>query len=685
MKLKLQLGHLLFALVLLTATSAQNLYTGVWRSGTDNYALYGGLNWSSFTSKWSSLASQNLRLVDVSTYMSNGTRYYNGVWRAGTDGYALYNGVNWDDFVAEWSALAKKNLRLIDIEIYMQGSTRVYLGVWRAGTDGYALVNGLNWTGFVAQWSDLAKKNLRLIDVASYVVNGTRLYAGVWRAGTDGYALYNGLDATAFTAKWNELAAQNLRLINVSSYLQNNKRLYIGVWRSGTDGYALWDGTDWESTTSKWAELGAANLRLINLETYETTCDASCLNHVLMPDDLSTDGRDTYNYHITAGKYHCEGKPGTCPLPNPGDYVEYRWPNLQIGNNYYARNSTLFGAKDQIFTLPFKEAASAMGHNGWRYSTGVWHHAIDYYRNDGSTFQVCAAAPGKVIYVGWDYWSGNTMVISHDVGLRKDAYRTIYMHLQNGPSHDCSEAWNSTVPLLKDTKEQKTKTNYIHYLNSTGCPESVSLRDPDVPHWGKESQKIKIAVNTKVKAGQVIAWAGSAGPGGCGCTDGTTNTNTHLHVFFAYRDPTDNHWYFFDPYGIYSEPYCYPTGVSDAINGQCARYPIAWKYGKPSYATTSFDETENLQIITDVKTSKVSVMPNPSQGNITAQYNTETGGKIHISVFNKTGLLIYEKEAYAIRGNNSYPINLSNVLPGVYYVEIQNGLNKAKNNFIISR
>ena len=158
---------------------------------------------------------------------------------------------------------------------------------------------------------------------------------------------------------------------------------------------------------------------------------------------LTQTGRDTYNYHITTGKYHCEGTPGYLPATYCRRLMlTYSWPNLKIGSNYYLRNSAVFGAKDQIFTLPFKDAASSMGHNGWRYSTGTWHHAIDYYRNDGKTFQVAAAAPGKVIYIGWDNWSGNTMVISHDVGTKKDAYRTIYMHLQNGPANDCDAAWS---------------------------------------------------------------------------------------------------------------------------------------------------------------------------------------------------------------------------------------------------
>ena len=50
--------------------------------------------------------------------------------------------------------------------------------------------------------------------------------------------------------------------------------------------------------------------------------------------------------------------------------------------------------------------------------------------------------------------------------------------------------------------------------------------------------------------------------------------------FFARRDPTDNRWYFFDPYGIYALPSCYPAGMTDSLNISCVRYPVAWKGGK---------------------------------------------------------------------------------------------------------
>lgn len=668
--------------LLTTQLTAQDLYTGVWRAGTDGYALYGGLTWSAFVNRWQTLGGQNQRLIDISTYVKNGKRLYNGVWRAGSDGYALYGGLEWAAFIAKWQELGAQNLRLIDIETYTSGGKRLYVGVWRAGTYGYYLYGGLTWSAFVDKWTELGAQNQRLIDVATYVDNGTRLYTGVWRSGSDGYALYNGLNWTQFTAKWQELAAQNLRLINVSSYISGSTRVYLGVWRAGTDGYGLWNATDWESTISKWAEWGSQNLRLINLETYDSNCGDDCLNNVLMDDDPNKAGRQTYNYGITASNLHCEGLPGTCSAPAPGDVVYYRWPNLQIGSSYYMRNSSVFAAKDKIFTLPFSNAAGSMNHNGWLYSPGSWHHALDYSRKDIKTFQIKAAAAGKVIYIGWDNWSGNTIVISHDVGRLKDVYRTIYMHLQNGPLTDCNNAWTKTVPTLTGS----TLTNYKTYLNGTGCPLN-GTRNPTEANWGKASQKIDATLLGKtVTAGQLIAYAGSTGPGGCGCADdGTTNANTHLHIFFARRD-ADNKWYFFDPYGIYSYPGCYPAGVADPINTACARYPVTWKTGSPTYPLTSLAD-EPVAEFADLKEEVTSVVisPNPSPGKINVNYKTDKAGKVDLVVYNKSGLAIFKRSDYSIAGNNVYNLNLSNIIAGTYYLEIKNNDITTREKFILSK
>ncbi|HEX3578007.1 MAG TPA: M23 family metallopeptidase, partial [Thermoanaerobaculia bacterium] len=317
------------------------------------------------------------------------------------------------------------------------------------------------------------------------------------------------------------------------------------MWRAGTDAYYLWVGADYESFTSKWHELAGQNLRLVSVATYPGC--GECANHVV--------AAGAYNYGIT------------------GHDTVYHWPVDVDGANKWVRLSALefSGAP---FTLPFSNP-SVKRWNGWLYSPGSWHHAVDYAIDLNQSFQVKAAAAGKVIFIGWDNWSGNTVVISHNFGGKIDAFRTIYMHMRNGPSGDCAKGWSNTVPSLNGD----ALTNYKGHLNATGCPSNAANRNPTAANWGTNAQTIAVAVGQQVTAGQVLGWAGDTGPGGNGSNNATTNT--HLHIFFTVKDPSNHQFYFFDPYGIYGYPSCYPAATTGATGGVCARYPIAWKGGSP--------------------------------------------------------------------------------------------------------
>jgi hypothetical protein len=105
--------------------------------------------------------------------------------------------------------------------------------------------------------------------------------------------------------------------------------------------------------------------------------------------------------------------------------------------------------------------------------------------------------------------------VSHTANGVADSFRTIYMHLRNGPNHDIDPAWNKTVPTLSGA----TLTNYQNYLNNTGAAQNPAQRNPDPNYWGTNANAIDPnLVGKTVAAGDHIAWAGCTGPGGCGCT-----------------------------------------------------------------------------------------------------------------------------------------------------------------------
>jgi len=556
---------------------AATTYGVVYRSGNDNFKLLTDLQWNDFHNQWVNLENNNLRLTRLRTYLVGNTRMWAGIFRAGNDARASSVGLEWDAFHKQWTAFEKQNLRMVSFESYVEGGKRVYAGVFRAGTDAHAAIIGQEWGPFLKQWTDLEKQNVRVVDFRTYIDGGKRVYSAIFRAGSDARGAVIGKEWNEFQTLAQGLEKQNVFLSNLQIYEDGGKRLYAGIFRGNDNGHWLFidDKEGVDGATHEWTTQGA---RPVDVTVYDNHCDQSCANNAVMQKN-KIDTADSYDYGITMTKTHCPGLPNTCN-PKPGDVVYYDWPVDVDGSTRYARVSALLG-NDQIFTLPFTDPQ--VHHVGtWLYSPGSWHHAIDYLRDDHQSFKVQAAAPGRVVHIGWDNWSGNTVIVSHDAGGVKDAYRTIYMHLHGGPEHDCDAMWTKTVPTLGDPQ----LTNVKNFLNTTGCTEKKATRKLDKNYWGDNSQVIDAKLLGKeVSAGAQLAWSGSTGPGGCGCANGLPGApNTHLHIFTAHKDPTNSTWYFIDPYGEYDPPACYPVKATDPItNLDCSWFPVTFKGGQPQY------------------------------------------------------------------------------------------------------
>jgi murein DD-endopeptidase MepM/ murein hydrolase activator NlpD len=519
-------------------------YTGVFRAGSGAHALWVS-EWKSFEAKWKELSAKGLRLQTVSVSVVKGRTEYTGVFRAGSGAHALWVS-EWKSFEAKWKELSGKGLRLHSVAVFTQGGTTMYAGVYRQGTGGHALWAS-GWDSFEAKWKELSGEGLRLHSVAATQVGSATHYVGAYLPGSGGHALWAS-GWSSFEAKWKELSGTGLRLSSIDQVERPGGTQWIGAYLPGNDDHALWAGVDWESFTARWHEYAGAGMRLVDTAGGAHGCTSGALNQVVMPEG-------TYNYRIT------------------DDTDTYHWPVQDTtGAARHARLSVLTGVR-QFLTLPFSD--TDVKRNGiWRYGNGGWHHAGDYSRGS-ATFPILASAPGRVEFVGWDAWSGNTVVLSHDVGGVNDAYRTIYMHLRNGATNDCTAAWDITVPTLTGDN----RTEYLTHLNGTGCPQKPADRKPDPVHWGTDAQTILVAVGDRVQRGQQVAWCGNTGPGG---KRGSGGPNTHLHIFWCRRD-ADGRWYFFDPYGVYSTPDHYAAGVTAATTGPCVRYPVAWNGGRPQY------------------------------------------------------------------------------------------------------
>lgn len=522
--------------------AAGSNYLSVWRPGSGAQWWVTGWSYDDFKARDKTYFDQGLRLISLRVRDGR----YTAIWHPGSGTQWWVSGWTYDDFKAKDKEYFDQGLRLVDIEI----DNGKFTGVWRPGVGAQWWVTGWTYDDFKAQDKTYFDQGLRLKCLR--VVNGK--FTGVWRPGSGAQWWVTGWSYADFKAKDKEYFDQGLRLVDI----EKHDATFTGVWQPGSGAQWWYFGDDLERAVARDRGYFDGGLRLVKVFPYIGSCDAGCLNQVVMP-------TGTYNYTLS------------------GDSTTYHWPNIDFdGTQRIARLSALDSA-DQIFTLPFSDTA-VKRRGPWLYSPGSWHHAIDYSRDDGGTFKVVAAAPGKVIFIGWDNWSGNTVVVSHDVGNAHDVYRTIYMHLRDGATHDCNVAWTNTVPSLGDPR----LTHYKKFLKDTGCP-LTGTRNPQSKYWGTDSETIDHSLlNKTVARGATLGWAGETGPGGCACTGDTAGytwgggVNTHLHIFFAAKDSTNNAWYFIDPYGIYGPPDCYPANFSDPINS-CSRYPITWKGGGPQF------------------------------------------------------------------------------------------------------
>ncbi len=192
-----------------------------------------------------------------------------GVWRKGNGSTYLWAGVSWADFNKKWSELAKQNLRLIDIETYETGGKRYFSGVWEGGSDGYALTPaGLDWAAFNKFWTDYSK-TLRLIatlkPIPKEAKDTSSVYSGKEQVGMPlRQPVSIGQTSTSFGVT--TVKIYGLRILRPILKEVND---ISGVFNPGNDGYVL---SPYGMTHTVYQILGRPCKREPAIDRYRILC-----------------------------------------------------------------------------------------------------------------------------------------------------------------------------------------------------------------------------------------------------------------------------------------------------------------------------------------------------------------------------------------------------------------------------
>lgn len=83
--------------------------------------------------------------------------------------------------------------------------------------------------------------------------------------------------------------------------------------------------------------------------------------------------------------------------------------------------------------------------------------------------------------------------------------------------------------------------------------------------------------------------------------------------------------------------------------------------------------------------AEVSVFPNPSKGTINVQMNASSAAAADVQVFNAQGKMVYEKRVAASIQLGRASLDLQQLAPGVYWLQISNDQGKQQTKFMIQR
>jgi iduronate 2-sulfatase len=139
-----------------------------------------------------------------------------------------------------------------------------------------------------------------------------------------------------------------------------------------------------------------------------------------------------------------------------------------------------------------------------------------------------------------------------------------------------------------------------------------------------------------------------------------------------------------DGYGVSTETfqtYFAPAGYASK-NGDCDDSNSRIYPGGMDCIASAISSSEASAI----SSSRFSLYPNPSQGNIIVSYKSDITGNVTIKVIDMTGRELLRNNQQAIKGQNTFKLDLQTLHSGMYYLKIIEGSSSQKQiKFLIDR
>lgn len=213
---RLQNGLTLTSVNVFTPDESTTWYLGSWTQVSGgNQALWVLSDWPSFMTYFDQQKPSS-RLLDFAIYATGGTRWILGTFGGTPASQTIVSDLSWNDFSTQWSTLSNQGMRLTKIQVDSTEGAAAYSGLFEQGDGGYALLSSTDWNGFYQYYQ--SNPGMQLTDYQIHDENGSRFYVGVWNQTSNTHKFIFDQDWGSFVNQWNEFAAQGLYLSSAIQY-----------------------------------------------------------------------------------------------------------------------------------------------------------------------------------------------------------------------------------------------------------------------------------------------------------------------------------------------------------------------------------------------------------------------------------------------------------------------------------
>ncbi|MCB9276817.1 MAG: hypothetical protein H6564_22480 [Lewinellaceae bacterium] len=253
------------------ALAAQNLFTGLFKQGTEEYRYVFQNNWQDFMARQAEMDSQGYSPVDIESGTEKGYRLFWGIWKKDGVRSVVKRLESWEELVMMKRVMADSFV-MADIEAYLDGDKEYYLAVWVPGATEHKVRKLSSWEGLSNDYEDLTLQGLQIVDLEGFEAgDGTTHYLALYHKMPPDTRtmIYRSPDMDSFMVDKSYRNKSGYHLFDLEHFEKRGAAFITGLYRKESNIDMIIGPLPWDEFNQQMKEaIGDKGLVLVDIDIY---------------------------------------------------------------------------------------------------------------------------------------------------------------------------------------------------------------------------------------------------------------------------------------------------------------------------------------------------------------------------------------------------------------------------------